>query len=199
MKPKILISSERDDPCAKYTAAILAAGGLPTVAYCPQVSLDYDGLLLSGGGDIAPHLFDAEDRGSQDIDYDRDMAELELLALDSKESFQDNRQFYRQRLEAEDMPAIRGLLVQDRQHLDSVQTTMASSREFCFVLRRRKTDGAMNYAPLEQQFRDCGFVVQRAEGQRLLELLAIYFEQDATHEVFYFVDGAQWLTTETEV
>ena len=34
------------------------------------------------------------------------MAELELLALDSKESFQDNRQFYRQRLEAEDMPAI---------------------------------------------------------------------------------------------
>ena len=80
------------------------------------------------------------------------MAELELLALDSKESFQDNRQFYRQRLEEEDMPAIRGLLVQDRQHLDSVQTTMASSREFCFVLRRRKTDGAMNYASLEQQF-----------------------------------------------
>ena len=127
------------------------------------------------------------------------MAELELLALDSKESFQDNRQFYRQRLEEEDMPAIRELLVQDRQHLDSVQTTMASSREFCFVLRRRKTDGAMNYASLEQQFRDCGFVVQRAEGQRLLELLAIYFEQDATHEVFSFVDGAQWLTAETEV
>ena len=127
------------------------------------------------------------------------MASLELLALDSKESFQDNRQFYRQRLEEEDMPAIRGLLVQDRQHLDSVQTTMASSREFCFVLRRRKTDGTMNYASLEQQFRDCGFVVQRAEGQRLLELLAIYFEQDATHEVFSFVDGAQWLTAETEV
>lgn len=127
------------------------------------------------------------------------MAELELLALDSKESFQDNRQFYRQRLEEDDMPAIRGLLVQDRQHLDSVQTTMASSREFCFVLRRRKTDGTMNYASLEQQFRDCGFVVQRAEGQRLLELLAIYFEQDATHEVFSFVDGAQWLTAETEV
>ena len=105
----------------------------------------------------------------------------------------------RQRLEEEDMPAIRGLLVQDRQHLDSVQTTMASSREFCFVLRRRKTDGAMNYASLEQQFRDCGFVVQRAEDQQLLELLAIYFEQDATHEVFSFVDGAQWLTAETEV
>lgn len=79
MKPKILISSEQNDACANYTAAILAAGGIPTVAYCPQLSLDYDGLLLSGGGDIAPHLFEAEDQGSQDIDYDRDMAELELL------------------------------------------------------------------------------------------------------------------------
>ena len=127
------------------------------------------------------------------------MAEVEILATDSKESYQDNRSFYRKRLEEETNPAIRALLEADCAHLDSVQTTMASSREFCFVLRRRKTDGTMNYAPLEQQFRDCGFTVQRAEGQRLLELLAIYFEQDATHEVFSFVDGAQWLTAETEV
>ena len=34
MKPKILISSERDDPCAKYTAAILAAGGLCCAENC---------------------------------------------------------------------------------------------------------------------------------------------------------------------
>lgn len=126
------------------------------------------------------------------------MAELELLALDSKASFQDNRLFYRQQLEEEDTPAICELLVQDRQHLDSVQTTMASSREFCFVLRRRKTDGAINHASLEQQFRDCGFAVQRAEGQRLLELLAIYFEQDATHEALSFVDGAAWLLAKAE-
>ncbi len=58
------------------------------------------------------------------------MAELELLALDSKESFQDNRQFYRQRLEEEDMPAIRGLLVQESPSIweqRSRTPTMASS------------------------------------------------------------------------
>ena len=126
------------------------------------------------------------------------MAELELLALDSKESFQDNRQFYRQRLEQDGNPAIRRLLAQDRQHLDDTQAMMASSREFCFVLRQRKTDGAVHYAVVEQQLRDSGFAVRRAEGQKLLELLAIYFEQDATHESFDLVDGAQWLTTETE-
>ena len=57
------------------------------------------------------------------------MAEIELLALDSKESFQDNRQFYRQRLEQDGNPAIRRLLAQDRQHLDDTQAMMASSRE----------------------------------------------------------------------
>ena len=75
---------------------------------------------------------------------------------------------------------------------------MASSREFCFVLLQRKTDGAVHYAAVEQQLRDSGFTVWRAEGQKLLELLAIYFEQNATHESFDLVDGARWLTTETE-
>ena len=70
-------------------------------------------------------------------------AEMELLALDSKESYQDNRLYYRRRTEEEGNPAIRTLLAQDRRHLDDVQTMMASSRQFCFVLRRRKTDGAI--------------------------------------------------------
>lgn len=71
-------------------------------------------------------------------------AEMELLALDSKESYQDNRLYYRRRAEEEGNPAIRALLAQDRRHLDDVQTMMASSRQFCFVLRRRMTDGAID-------------------------------------------------------
>ena len=75
MKPKILISGT--GACENYVAAVEAAGGLPVVACCPQFSLDYDGLLLTGGGDIAPDLFGQELDGSTDIDRDRDMAELE--------------------------------------------------------------------------------------------------------------------------
>ena len=125
-------------------------------------------------------------------------AEMELLALDAKESYQDNRLYYRRRAE-EGNPAIRALLAQDRRHLDDVQTMMASSRQFCFVLRRRKTDGAINLATVEQRLRDSGFTVRRVEGTELLELLAIYFEQDATHEAFDLIDGAHWLTVEMEV
>lgn len=74
---------------------------------------------------------------------------------------------------------------------------MASSRQFCFVLRRRMTNGAINRnsgatAPGQQLRRAA------CRGQKLLELLAIYFEQDATHEVFDLVDGARWLTAEME-
>ena len=36
------------------------------------------------------------------------MAEVEILATDSKESYQDNRSFYRKRLEEETNPASRG-------------------------------------------------------------------------------------------
>lgn len=93
---------------------------------------------------------------------------------------------------------IRTLLAQDRRHLDDVQTMMASSRQFCFVLRRRKTDGAINLATVEQRLRDSGFTVRRVEGTELLELLALCFEQDATHEAFDLIDGARWLTAEVE-
>ena len=47
---------------------------------------------------------------------------VRLLALDSRESFQSNKNWYRQRMEQEELPALRELLRQDAAHLDSIQT-----------------------------------------------------------------------------
>ena len=47
------------------------------------------------------------------------MPELRILALDSRESFQRNQEWYRQRLEQEELPALRELLRQDSAHLRS--------------------------------------------------------------------------------
>ena len=167
-------------------SSVLTAGGELTFYFVQPTNLN----VLPESG--------VRTRGTALLNVLKASAEMELLALDSKESYQDNRLYYRCRTEEEYNPAIRALLAQDRRHLDDVQTMMASSRQFCFVLRRRKTDGAINLATVEQQLRDSGFAVLRAEGQKLLELLAIYFEQDATHEVFDLVDGARWLTAEME-
>ncbi|UQT47023.1 hypothetical protein M5E87_17950 [Flavonifractor plautii] len=61
------------------------------------------------------------------------MASLELLALDSRESFLKNKQYYQRRLEEEPSPALRELLRQDMEHLDARQSSTAASREFVLV------------------------------------------------------------------
>ena len=66
----------------------------------------------------------------------RGMDAVELLALDSRESFQSNKHHYQDRLEQEDLPALRELLRQDMGHLDEIQSTTASAREFALVYRR---------------------------------------------------------------
>lgn len=48
------------------------------------------------------------------------MAEIEMLALNSKESFENNKAFYRQRADEEELPVIRKLLDQDSTHLDRI-------------------------------------------------------------------------------
>lgn len=118
------------------------------------------------------------------------LQEVELLALDAKESFQDNRSFYRQRLEQEHDPAIRGLLMRDCEYLNDVQLLMASARVFCLALRRDAD--AARLENVEKQITDCGFIVRRAGEQELRELLAVYFEQDVSHEVYDSVDGARY-------
>lgn len=49
---------------------------LPQLSYCPW---DYDGLVLPGGGDIAPALFGATTKGSRDIDEQLDCLQLRTL------------------------------------------------------------------------------------------------------------------------
>ena len=78
MRPNILLSTNGGNE-ANYLAALLAAGGRGEARYLPSPDLSYDGLLLTGGGDMDPALFGQEDRGSRDIDRDRDRAELALL------------------------------------------------------------------------------------------------------------------------
>ncbi len=78
MKPSILISAGRGNP-VNYLRALEAAGAAARAQYLPAPDLSWDGLLLAGGGDIAPALFGQENCGSRDMDPARDRAELALL------------------------------------------------------------------------------------------------------------------------
>lgn len=123
--------------------------------------------------------------------------EVRLLALDSRESFQRNKDWYRQRLETEELPAIRELLRQDAAHLDEIQAATASAREFALVYRLGQPESGEDVSRLrqtEQALRDMGFHARLAEEQDIKRILAVYYQQDVTTEQFDNFDGERWLT-----
>ncbi|WP_304965236.1 hypothetical protein [uncultured Oscillibacter sp.] len=115
----------------------------------------------------------------------------ELLALDSRESFQSNKHHYQDRLEREDLPALREMLRQDTEHLDEIQATTASAREFALVHRidAKSNEDRGSLKLLEKRIRDCGFHVRMADKQDVQRLLAVYYQQDVTTETFENYDG----------
>ncbi len=129
----------------------------------------------------------------------RSVESVRLLALDSRESFQNNKDWYRQRMEQESNPALRELLRQDAAHLDAIQTTTASAREFALVfeLDRQKEENARSQATrLEKSIRDKGFHVRQASQQDLMRLLAVYYQQDVTTDIFDGIDGERWVSAD---
>ena len=132
--------------------------------------------------------------------------EVRLLALDSRESFQRNldsresfrryKDWYRQRLETEELPAIRELLRQDGAHLDEIQAATASAREFVLVYRLGPQESGEDISRLrqtEQALRDLGFQARLAEEQDVKRVLAVYYQQDVTTERFDDFDGERWV------
>lgn len=66
---------------------------------------------------------------------------IEFSCINSRENFDQNKMFYKERLEEEESPKVREILEKDLIHLDRVQIQTASAREFLFILRFR------NYNP----------------------------------------------------
>ena len=121
----------------------------------------------------------------------RSVEAAELLALDSRESFQSNKNYYQTRLEQEEVPAVREMLRRNMAHLDNIQSTTASAREFALVHRidLKFNEDYSTLKQLEKRIKDCGFHVRMAEEQDVKRLLAVYYQQDVTTEHFDNFDG----------
>lgn len=123
------------------------------------------------------------------------MAELEFLCLNSRENFEDNKQFLKKRMEQENNPTVRRLLEHDLHHLDRIQVQMATAREFLVVIRLKgeKESEVFSYLNrIEKTLREQGFSSKRAEREDVKRMLAIYFEQNVTTEKLEDFDGERW-------
>lgn len=124
------------------------------------------------------------------------MAEIEMCCLNSRENFEDNKRFLRQRIEKEDNPTICKLLESDLTHLDRMQVQMATAREFLVIIRllNEKQSEVFPYLNrIEKTLREQGFSVKRAGDEDIKRILAVYFEQNVTTEKFEDFDGERWI------
>ena len=124
-----------------------------------------------------------------------------LRAMDSRESYEQNKIYYQQRLEEERNPAIRELLLRDKAYLDEIQTMTASAREFAlvYVLERQGNESVdAQLTRMAKDIRDRGFHVRLARDQDLKRLLAVYYQQDVTTEYFESVDGESVVREDAE-
>ena len=124
------------------------------------------------------------------------VAEIEMLCLNSRESFEDNKRFLRSRIEQEENPVVRKLLEKDLTHLDRIQVQMATAREFLIIIRlkdEKETEVFPYLARIEKSLKEQGFSVKRADKEDIKRLLAVYYEQNVTTERFEDFDGERWI------
>ena len=124
------------------------------------------------------------------------IAEIEMLCLNSRENFEENKQFLHSRIEAEQNPVVRKLLEKDLGFLDRIQVQMATAREFLIIIRLRdeKEKEVFPYlSRIEKSLKEQGFSVKRADKEDIKRILAVYFEQNVTTEKFEDFDGERWV------
>ena len=127
------------------------------------------------------------------------VAEIEMLCLNSRESFEDNKRFLKSQMEQEENPVIRRLLEQDQTHLDRIQVQMATAREFLIMLRlkdEKESDIFPYRSRIEKSLKEQSFSVKRADKEDIKRILAVYYEQNVTTEKFEDFDGERWIIPE---
>lgn len=108
------------------------------------------------------------------------ISDIEILCLNSRENFEDNKGYLKARMDTEQNPVIRKLLAQDMISLDRMQVQMATAREFLIIIRLRgekEKDVQPYLSRIEKSLKDQGFTARRAGETDIKRLLGVYYEQ----------------------
>ena len=102
--------------------------------------------------------------------------DLEILALDSCECFDSNKNHLRKRLEKEQNESVRKLLKADYDFLDEIQIEMSTARQFMFAVRREKDEQIFNTINrVDKAISEHGFAARRMSKSDIKRMLALYF------------------------
>ncbi len=124
------------------------------------------------------------------------LTEIEILCVNSRESFEGNKNHLKTLSQKEENPAVRKLLEQDMKHLDQIQALTATAREFLLIVRIRGMKDKEIFVHLnriEKTLNENGFSARRYNGEDIKTLLAVYFEQNSVTDKFENYDGERYL------
>lgn len=122
--------------------------------------------------------------------------ELEIMALDSCECFDDNKIYVRKRLAEEKNEAVRKLLAAELDFLDEIQTGMSSAREFLFIYRFRRENEEQVFSLINRVSKavsDHGFTAHRLEKPEIKRMLALYFGTSITGDMIPDIEGEEYI------
>ena len=124
------------------------------------------------------------------------ITDVEMICLNSKENFDDNKIYLKKRMEEESNPIIQKLLQSDSQNLDRMQVQTATSREFLIIIRLQNQKDGENLpylSRIEKILKEQGFTAKRADNDDIKKIIAVYFEQNVTTDSYEDFDGERWV------
>lgn len=122
--------------------------------------------------------------------------DLEIIAMDSAERFDDNKWYMKERLRTEENEAVRKLLQADHDFLDEIQLEMSSARQFMFAVRFRRGKPEQIFGILTQvqkNISEHGFSVKRMDKADMKRMLALYFGTSIIDDEIPDIEGENYL------
>ena len=127
--------------------------------------------------------------------------DLEIVCIDARENFDDNKLYLDERFNDESNGKIRELLLKDKTFLDDIQVQMSTAREFLFLVRLRNESDEESFSRLnriEKCINEQGFNCRRADKDDTKRVIARYFGVRTVDEAIEYHDGdkaaEKWIT-----
>ena len=118
--------------------------------------------------------------------------DLEIVCIDARENFDDNKLYLDERFNDEPNGKIRELLLKDKTFLDDIQVQMSTAREFLFLVRLRNESEEESFSRLnriEKCINEQGFNCRRADKDDTKRVIARYFGARTTDGAIADHDG----------
>lgn len=126
---------------------------------------------------------------------------VEIACINSRETFEDNKNYLKDRLAKENNSKVREIIEKDAAFLDRIQVQTASAREFLIIIRFREKELDDNeikagISRIDKLLKDQGFMAKRVDKDDIKRIFAVYFVQNLTQVYFEDYDGERYVMAE---